>query len=113
MGPNNASSKVDGTPGSDVMAEYTVVSLIALTDSESVGVMPNARSSLANLGLCGFGSSLSNSSSELSSSCSSFSCFSLHLLLGYPRYFPCPLLILYHLGHFDLLVVVVLLVVFL
>jgi hypothetical protein len=61
MGPKNASSKVDGTPGSDVMAEYTSlgVLLVVLIDSDSVGVMPNAHSSLANLGFCGFDSSSS------------------------------------------------------
>jgi hypothetical protein len=79
MGPKNDSSNVDGTPESDVMAEYTSlgVSLIVLVDSDSVGVMPCACSSLANLGLFGFdsSSSLSSSTSELSSCCSLLLCY--------------------------------------
>jgi hypothetical protein len=102
---------VVGTPGSDVIAEYTSrgVSLIVLIDSVSVGVMPNALSSLANLGLCGFdsSSSVSSSSSELASSCPSLSCFFLRPLLNFLHPHS------HHLGHLDLFVVVVVLMLFL
>jgi hypothetical protein len=80
IGPNNTSSNVVSTPGSVVIAEYTShgVSWVVLIDSASVGVIPNALSSLAILGLCGFDSSFSISSSsyDLSSSCISLSFFS-------------------------------------
>jgi hypothetical protein len=104
QGPKHASSNVVGTPG----LEYTSldVSWIVLINSASVGVKPNALSSLAGLGLCGFDSSLSlsSSSSELSSSCPSLSfSSSLSFILHHPHFR------LHHLGHLDLFVVVIVL----
>jgi hypothetical protein len=74
LGPKNSSSKVVGTPGSDVIAECTSLggSLFSLSFDDPVPVdgICSALNSLANLGLvcfCCFGVSFSSSSLSSSS----------------------------------------------
>jgi hypothetical protein len=95
-----------GTPGSDVIAEYTSlgVSWILLIDSASVGVMPNALSSLARVFvvlILLYHYHLHLLSCRLL--VLHFPPLLLRLFLHHPHFH------LHHLGHLDLFVVVVVL----